>query len=376
MSDSEYLSLLQTGVKVWNRWRSHNPDIRPDFSDLALGPILDSLTWTSETPLDLRHMSLRGIHMEESFAVHTMFDHSDLSGAFMEGASLSRCSFRGADLSRAHLDGAELVGSDLSGAILNKTDLNFADLRYATLSGSTLSKCYLEHAFMTEVDIDDCSFVECKVFGASAWGMKGNPRRQQGLIITRYGQPVVEVDDIRVAQFVHLILEHEHIRGVFNAVTQRGVLLLGRFGGGGVELLRSIANFLREQQYLPIIFDFERPRDRNYTETIKTLAGLSRFVIVDLSGPSVPQELYAIVPHFKIPFVPILEKGRNTYSMFADLLENDSILRPILEFEDEESLFTLLSKKGIKAAERHIVARQENLQELFNPQVADEDNNA
>jgi hypothetical protein len=56
-----------------------------------------------------------------------------------------------------------------------------------------------------------------------------------------------------------------------------------------------------------MIFDFDRPDSRNYTEMVKILVGLSRFVIVDLSGPSVPQELYATIPHFKIPFVPIGE---------------------------------------------------------------------
>ena len=39
---------------------------------------------------------------------------------------------------------------------------------------------------------------------------------------------------------------------------------------------------------------------------MKTLVGLSRFVIVDLSGPSVPQELYATVPHFKVPFATFM----------------------------------------------------------------------
>src|ERR1700676_5364582 len=71
---------------------------------------------------------------------------------------------------------------------------------------------------------------------------------------------------------------------------------------------------------IPIIFDFERPQDRNFTKTVKTLVGLSRFIIADLSGPSVPQELYATVPHFKIPFVPIIETGRKPFAMAVDLL--------------------------------------------------------
>jgi hypothetical protein len=58
-------------------------------------------------------------------------------------------------------------------------------------------------------------------------------------------------------------------------------------------------------KYLPIIFDFDRPDNRNLTETVMILVGLSRFVIVDLSGRSVANELRSTVPHFKIDAIPI-----------------------------------------------------------------------
>src|SRR5439155_8596351 len=133
--------------------------------------------------------------------------------------------------------------------------------------------------------------------------------------------------DLEIAQFIYLLLNHKKLRNVINSVTGRGVLLLGRFGGGGLEVLQAIAAKLRGENYLPIIFDFERPQDRDYTETVKTLAGLARFVIVDLSGPSVPQELYATVPHFKIPFVPIIEARRKLYAMAVDILEYPWVIR-------------------------------------------------
>ena len=41
-----------------------------------------------------------------------------------------------------------------------------------------------------------------------------------------------------------------------------------------------------------MMFDFERPTQRDFTETIKTLAGLSRFIIADITNPkSSPLEL-------------------------------------------------------------------------------------
>jgi len=140
---------------------------------------------------------------------------------------------------------------------------------------------------------------------------------------------------------------------------------LGRFGGGGVEILRALAAKLRELEYLPMVFDFDRPTDKNYTETIKTLAGLSKFVIADLSGPSVPQELYATVPHFKTPFVPIIEKGRKPYSMFADILEYPWVLQPIVEFESLDALLVMLPEKVIAPAEKKHEGRRQLLKELF-----------
>jgi hypothetical protein len=185
------------------------------------------------------------------------------------------------------------------------------------------------------------------------------------LIITRHNEPAITVDNLELAQFIYLLLKYEKLRDVLNTVTQRGVLLLGRFGDGGLELLQAIADKLREFKYLPIIFDFDRPENRDYTETVKTLVGLSRFVIIELSGPSVPQELYATVPHFSIPFVPILRKGSRQYVMFTDLLKYPWVLSPV-EFEDTENLLELMPAKIIEPAEDKAKARQEQLSNLFN----------
>jgi hypothetical protein len=48
--------------------------------------------------------------------------------------------------------------------------------------------------------------------------------------------------------------------------------------------LQAIARELRRMEYLPFIFDFDRPAGRNITETVQILVGISRFVVVDLSA--------------------------------------------------------------------------------------------
>lgn len=140
---------------------------------------------------------------------------------------------------------------------------------------------------------------------------------------------------------------------------------MGRFGGGGLEVLQSRGATLRDEGYLPILFDFERPADRNYTETIKTLVGLARFVIVDLSGPSVPQELYATVPHFKIPFVPILKESRSPYAMSVDILEYPWVLKPPVRFKTIEDLRGKILPSIITPAEEKHQERQTLLNQLF-----------
>jgi hypothetical protein len=93
--------------------------------------------------------------------------------------------------------------------------------------------------------------------------------------------------------------------------------------------------------------------------------GLSRFVIVDLSGPSVPQELYATVPHFKIPFVPIIEAGRNTFAMAVDLFEYPWVVKPPVTFASTEELLSLVPSRIVAPSEEIRQARQLLLNELF-----------
>jgi hypothetical protein len=132
-----------------------------------------------------------------------------------------------------------------------------------------------------------------------------------------------------------------------------------------LEVLRAIASRLREEKYLPMIFDYERPLQRNYTETVQTLVGLARFVVVDLSGPSVPQELYATVPYFKIPFVPIIEEGREPHALLPDVLEYPWVIRPPVRFATTMQLLEELKSRVIDPAERLVAERRHTLEELM-----------
>jgi len=104
--------------------------------------------------------------------------------------------------------------------------------------------------------------------------LQGEFQDQKELIITPVKQSTITIDNIKVAQFVYLILNNREIRNVINTLTSKVVLILGRFSIPERKvILDALRNKLREYDLLPIVFDFDQPADKNFTETIKTLAG-------------------------------------------------------------------------------------------------------
>jgi uncharacterized protein YjbI with pentapeptide repeats len=395
MANQEHLEAIRQGGSTWNQWRKDNPQ-RADLKEADLRGM--DLSQANLRDADLTHADLKGASLSRADLFQAVLGAADLTGANLVSAYLGRTFLSGArfveaDLSwsqfmeadgrlanfeRANLSNAEFTDANLSqssfkGANLNKTnftfvtfhmaDLSGADLREAilygsdlwrtNLSGTNLQGAELRNATFVETNLNDADLSGSSVYGSSVWEIQGQPKAQLNLNIANAFSPPILVDDIEVAQFIYLLLNHQKLRKVINAVTQKGVLILGRFGNGGRELLQVIAERLREMTYLPIIFDFDRPEDRDYTETVMTLAGLSRFVIVDLSGPSTPQELYATVPHLEIPFVSIVNASaeNRAHAMWVDFRKYHWFIGPPLEFRTAEEIVKMLPNKIIARAE-------------------------
>jgi hypothetical protein len=64
---------------------------------------------------------------------------------------------------------------------------------------------------------------------------------------------------------------------------------------------------------------------------------------------SSPLELQAAVPYFRIPFVPIIQKGEEPFSMFNDLYGCDRVL-DLLEYDSVNNLVNRFEKAVIEPA--------------------------
>jgi uncharacterized protein YjbI with pentapeptide repeats len=307
---------------------------------------------------DLVGADLSGANLNEA-----TLNGANLVGANLSGARLSKVILVEANLSGANLNGADLVGADLNGANLNEATLVGANLNEATvveanLSGANLRRADLTRAQLVETNLVHATLTDCRIYGIAAWNVRLSAATiQQGLIVTPEDEPAVTIDDLEVAQFVYLLLHNDKIRRVIDTVGRKGVLLLGRFTESRIAVLERLRDELRKRDYLPIVFNFDKPETKDFTETVRLLVGLSKFVIVDLTSPkSAPYELGQIVSQTMIPFKPIIDAVETPFAMLQDLWINypDRVFQP-LYYSSPDALIAALDEKIIRPAEARFV---------------------
>lgn len=360
MANEEHLKILKKGMEVWNKWREENPDIAPDLSEVDMSKVdLDGA--------NLSRVDLSGAYLKEADIRKADLSLANLTQAYLCKANLKGVNLCNADLILVSLSGANLIGANLNKARLWEADLDKVNLFKANLNGADLSRANLSDANLSEAELREAilervQFVEtklnganlsgCRIYGISAWQTELEGTTQTDLIITPANEPVITVDNLDVAQFVHLLLSKEKIRNVIDTIGETGVLILGRFTKERKAVLDAIRNKLREFGFVPMMFDFEKPKQRDFTETIKTLAGLSRFIIADITNPkSSPLELQATMPDYMIPFVPIIQEDEKPFAMFQDLQQKygDWVL-DVLKYDSADNLLKVLDKAVIKPA--------------------------
>lgn len=351
MANLDHYAILTQGVDTWNQWRQQTPQTDPDLRQAQLSDRL-----------------LQGINLR----------NADLSQADLHGANLTGADLRNAKLMQANLLGADLVQIRARWAKFNRADLSHADLSRADLFGADFYKADLTHACLASADLHEVNIVEANlddanlnganlryarivrsrlrqadlsnafVFGISAWEVDLTDSRQTNLVITPPNAPIVTTDNLEVAQFIYLILNNAKIRDVIDTVARKAVLILGRFTPERKKILDAIRTELRKRNYLPILFDFDKPTARDISETVRTLAHLSRFIVADLTDPkSIPLELQTIVPDLAVPIQPLLLQGQAEFSMFVDLRKKYHWVLTPQTYQDETDLLAMFDSKVI-----------------------------
>jgi uncharacterized protein YjbI with pentapeptide repeats len=327
---------------------------------------------------DLRGATLSGAHLDTATLIGATLDgatldwatltRANLSGAYLgaanlgganlSGAYLGAANLVGATLSGAYLDGATLIGAHLDGANLSEANLFRADLSGTTSSRANLSGTDLSYASLADADITNADLTGCRIYGVSAWGLKLNDEtKQQNLIISRSrDDSEITVDNIEVAQFIYLMLNNQKVREVIDTITSKVVLILGRFTDERKAVLDALRDELRKRNYLPILFDFDKPASRNADETITLLARMARFVVADISdAKSVLQELRAIVPELpSVPVQPVIIASQDEPGMF-DFYRGFRSFLPVHRYDTPAQLLAELSDRVIKPSEAKVL---------------------
>ncbi len=316
MSNEEHLTWLKQGVAAWTWWRQNHPEIQPDLSE------------------------------------------ANLYGTDLHGANLSATNLSGANLISAYLYEANLAGADLRLASLSQANLSGANLCDANLSGANLGG-----AVFVKTNLTRATLTRCSIYGISAWDVQLEGAAQDNLIITPPGESTISVDGLEVAQFIYLLLNNQKIRNVIDTITSKVVLILGRFTPERKALLDALRDALCKHNYSPVLFDFEKPDNRDLTETVSILAHLSRFIIVDLTDPSsAPHEVATVIPYTVVPVQPLLLREpltvdgkvveRREYAMFEDLRRRHHWVLPTFRYQDTADLLASLQAQIIAPAEQ------------------------
>lgn len=315
MAVPSHLGMLARGSEAWNQWRTDNEPAGADLSDISFFDVEsdgDQFVLPEFHGYNLSHCNLNRASLRNCLFVDCDFSQSQLHFADMVDSLHQRSNFRGAGLNVSKIGSAEFIDCDFSDA-----ELSYCTAEETSFVGSKLIRTKMDNMSLVKANFSNAVIDGVLVYGISTWDLKLDGASQQDIYISS-DNPSITVPDLELAQFIALLVRNSNIRKIIDTITSKVVLILGRFTPDRKIVLDSIKREVQRYGFLPVLFDFEGPQDRDLTETITTLALMSRFVVADLSAAkSVPQELASIVPHFpSIPVQPILQAGEVPYGMF------------------------------------------------------------
>lgn len=238
---------------------------------------------------------------------------------------------------------------------MSRIDFRGVGLFKANLSNCNLSEAILRQAIAIETNFRSANLSGAYIYGISAWDNQTDGAIQKDLVITKPHEPIITVDSIQIAQFIYLLINNKNIRDAIETIGKKAVLILGRFTPQRKVILDAIKDELRRKNYIPILFDFDSPNNRDVTETVVTLAHLSKFIVADITdAKSIPQELSSIVTHLpSVKVKPIILSSEHEYGMFEHFKRYPWVLS-LETYDSKEDIINNIDSKIITPLESDI----------------------
>lgn len=318
-SSLEYIELLSKGTKEWNEWRINNPSITPCLRDVNFFKEFSGHNFCDLPEFhsaDFNKVDFNCSSLRNSIFYNCVFDGSKITFSDLVDAYFYSCSFKNVNMRVCKIGDTHFID-----CIFEDSDLSYCSAENTSFRGSTFKNTALENIGFVESDFSNTVLDGCRVYGISSWDLNLQNSKQQDLIITKEGSPEITVDNIELAQFLYLMINNSNLRNIINTITSKVVLILGNFSPERKNILDNIRNQLRTYDLIPVMFDFDGPESRNLTETVITLASMSKFIVADITSPrSIPHELATLIKEFpSIPVHPIIQGNETEYGMFQDL---------------------------------------------------------
>lgn len=398
MANEQHWHLLKKGVEVWNKWRKQHPEIVPDLSEAQLHQ--EDLGGINLMGADLRFCDLSGANLMGANLHSCDLSNANLSEAYLSNANLfeanlceailreaylfeanlSRVNLNGADMQwvylgqadlsgtymieanlyEADLRGAYLIGTNLSDANLQRANLSGADIQAADLRRANLEGANLIGARLIRTNFEQANLTGCSIYGISCWELNLLAANQSNLAIANptqtndpraIGTNAITADNLEIAQFVYLLLNHKKIRQTIKGESEV-VLILGNFTPPDRQpILDTIRNQLHLRAYLPIVFDLNKPTQSDLIETISCLAEMAQFILIDLTDTkNIGEQFEQLFIQLKlVPIQPLLQASAKDYTIFKEWQKYPLILETY-KYKDLQDLSDSLTENLIDVA--------------------------
>lgn len=336
MTDESHVEILKKGVMEWNTWREDHPKVKPNLRNINFYQEF-SKSFYDLPSFDGYNFSNTDFHMSSfrnAIFTNCRFDGSAIGGSDLVDGYFSSCSFDNVIMRVTGIGNATFKD-----CVFINSDLSYCSARETSFKGSKFINTALEHMSFVSTDFSNTQIENCFVYGISSWDLKLDNSHQKNLVITQMDQPTITVDNIELAQFIYLIINNKRLRDVIDTITSKVVLILGNFSPERKKILDTLKDEIRNYNYVPVLLDFKKPSSRNLTETIFTLAHMSKFIIADISDPrSIGHELSAIIPRLQsVNFYPLIVEGETEYSKLEEF-SSLHWMKPVQRYDGDNIL--------------------------------------